>query len=204
MDLHAQLLLRDPSLSEVARQSAQSIRQEARSLLRLVMNLLDISKSEEGQLVPRSDRVELGALLFEVVAAHAAKAEATGVRLSCSETSVSTRGDQDLLRRVLENLVENAIRHAPPNSEVHLSCAPAEEGVELRVTDAGAGIAPEMREKIFERFVQVENGDRTVSRAGRGLGLTFCKLAVEAHGGRIWIQDADPGAAFCVRLPDGR
>jgi signal transduction histidine kinase len=124
--------------------------------------------------------------------------------LSCSETSVSTRGDQDLLRRILENLVENAIRHAPPNTEVQLSCATAGEGVELRVTDAGAGIAPEMREKIFERFVQVDNGDRIVSRAGRGLGLTFCKLAVEAHGGRIWVQDADPGAAFCVRLPDGR
>jgi len=204
MDLHAQLLLRDPSLSEAARQSAQSIRNEARALLRLVLNLLDISKSEEGRLTPRSDDIALGALLSEVVATQAAKAEAVRVSLSSSDTSLRARGDQDLLRRMLENLVENALRHAPPDSQVRLSCAKLEDAVELRVADAGAGIAPEMREKIFERFVQVDNGDRTVSRAGRGLGLTFCKLAAEAHGGRIWVQDGNPGAVFCVRLPDGR
>ena len=61
-----------------------------------------------------------------------------------------------------------------------------------------------MREKVFNAFVQVESqSDRTVARASRGLGLTFCKVAVEAHGGRIWVEDATPGAVFCVRLPNG-
>jgi signal transduction histidine kinase len=75
---------------------------------------------------------------------------------------------------------------------------------ELRVADAGRGIDPEMREKIFNAFMQVEsNSERTVARSSRGLGLTFCKVAVEAHGGSIWVEDATPGAVFCLRLPHG-
>ena len=61
----------------------------------------------------------------------------------------------------------------------------------------------EMQEKIFERFVQVE-GSEHITRTGRGLGLAFCKLAVEAHGGSIWVEDGSPGALFCVRLPNDR
>ena len=71
--------------------------------------------------------------------------------------------------------------------------------VELLVTDAGAGIAPELRASIFERFVQLDSGDE--ARAGRGLGLAFCKLAVEAHGGTIGVDAGDPGAVFLVRIP---
>ena len=69
------------------------------------------------------------------------------------------------------------------------------------MADAGRGIPAEMREKVFSPFVQVESGERVVAHGSRGLGLTFCKLAVEAHGGRIWIEDAAPGAVFCVRFP---
>ena len=59
----------------------------------------------------------------------------------------------------------------------------------------------EMREKVFDPFVQVESGKLPTARGGRGLGLTFCKVVAEAHGGRIWVEDAAPGAVFCVRLP---
>jgi len=82
-----------------------------------------------------------------------------------------------------------------------VSASVKEGEVEIRVQDAGSGIPPAMRESIFDRFVQVESKDRAVTRSGRGLGLAFCRLAVEAHGGRIWVEDADPGAVFCVRLP---
>jgi two-component system, sensor histidine kinase and response regulator len=70
------------------------------------------------------------------------------------------------------------------------------------VTDRGAGIPSEMREKIFDRFVQLDSSSCVASRSGRGLGLTFCKLAVEAHGGRVWVEDAAPGTTVCVRLPN--
>ena len=81
-------------------------------------------------------------------------------------------------------------RHRRPTSDV-----------ELRIADAGVGIPVEMRERVFDPFVQVESGERSRPRGSRGLGLAFCKSAVMAHGGRIWIEDAAPGAVFCVRLP---
>jgi len=67
----------------------------------------------------------------------------------------------------------------------------------LSIADQGPGVPPEERERVFERF---RSGPETASRMHRGLGLAFCKLAVEAHGGRIWIEDGAPGAVFCVKL----
>ena len=97
-------------------------------------------------------------------------------------------------------------RHSPraARSVVHLVATRHEEHVEIRVSDNGSGIPEDLRERIFERFVQVEQGDRFVSRAGRGLGLTFCKLAVEAHGGKIWLESEEgAGSVFAFALPLG-
>ena len=102
------------------------------------------------------------------------------------------------MRRVLENLTENAIRHAPEGSTVRLRARESEAAVELCVTDAGPGVPAELREAIFQPFVQAKS-EQPASRTGRGLGLTFCKLAVEAHGGRIWVEDAPPRRSL---LPD--
>jgi signal transduction histidine kinase len=108
--------------------------------------------------------------------------------------------DADLLRRVLENLIDNAIRYAPKQSQVTLSAQIHSDELELRIADQGQGVPAELRERIFDRFVQL-GGDRVAPRTGRGLGLTFCRLAVEAHGGRIYVEDGRPGAVFCIRLP---
>jgi len=201
MDLHAQLLLREPGLSPSARESVQHIRQEARSLLRLLLNLLDISKSEEGALVARLEDVDLATLSAEVTAALSVKAEASGVTFACAIDVAHVRADRDLLQRVLENLIENAIRHAPTGSRISVGARVRDDGVYIHVADAGPGVPADLREKIFDPFVQLESGDRVVTRTGRGLGLTFCRLAIEAHGGRIWVEDAAPGSTFYLRLP---
>jgi signal transduction histidine kinase len=201
MDLHAQLLLRESNLAPRVRESLQEIREEVRSLLRLVLNLLDISKSEEGQLAPRKVEVNLSELSQTVLDAMQVKAKAGAVTLASKMAVERVVADPDLLRRILENLLDNALRHAPENSTVRLSAVPRDKTIEIRVQDEGPGVSEDMREKIFERFVQIESGARIVTRTGRGLGLAFCKLAVEAHGGRIWIEDAHPGAVFCFDLP---
>lgn len=201
MDLHAQVLLSERGLSDRARSSATHIREEARALLRLLLNLLDISKSEEGQLVARGEKIQIEPLFTEVVEAFALKAQNAGVSLVRQPQVQSLEGDRDLLRRVIENLLDNAIRHAPAKSEVTLTAKAAGASVELTVADAGPGIAPELRGKIFERFVQLEAGEPGGVRTGRGLGLAFCKLAVEAHGGTIAVEAANPGTLFVVRLP---
>jgi signal transduction histidine kinase len=201
MDLHAQLLLRAPELSVSSRGSAQSIRDGARSLLRLILNLLDISKSEEGRLAPRYQQIAIDKLIGEVLEAHQLKAENAGVSLKQMVEVEELRADRDLLVRIIENLLDNAIRHAPGKSEVRVSALRRENAVEIRVADAGAGIPAEMRQRIFEPFVQLEASPGGASRSGRGLGLTFCKLAAEAHGGAIWVEEASPGTVFCVRVP---
>jgi two-component system, sensor histidine kinase and response regulator len=202
MDLLAQTLVRDRKLPADARHTAAQIRNEARHLMRLIHNLLDISKGEEGKLVPRRADVDLHALVEEVREAFGIRAEAGRVTLEQAVEVPTLVADRDLLQRVLENLTENAIRHAPQGTAVRLSAERRDREVEMRVTDRGAGIPPDMREKIFDRFVQLDSAVSAASRSGRGLGLTFCKLAVEAHGGRVWVEDAEPGTIVCVRLPD--
>jgi len=202
IDLLAQLIVRDRALPQGARDTATDIRGATRQLMRLIHNLLDISKSEEGKLAPRRAEVDLRALVEVVRETFEVQARAAEVTLETAIDVPTFAADQDLIQRVLENLTENAIRHAPKGSAVLLSAEPVGRETELHVVDRGAGVPPEMREKIFDRFVQLEGSTMPASRSGRGLGLTFCKLAVEAHGGRIWIEDAGPGTRVCVRLPD--
>jgi signal transduction histidine kinase len=201
LDLHAQLLLRQPDLPPRARDSVLHIRAEARSLLRLILNLLDISKSEEGRLTPRLEPVALEPLLIEIGDAFAMRAQAARVVLKRDLSIDSVVADADLLRRVLENLIDNGLRHAPAGSTLTLSAARTDAGTELRVADQGRGVPAEQREKIFEPFVQ-GSAEQQLTRSGRGLGLSFCRLAIQAHGGRVWVGDASPGAVFCVSLPD--
>jgi two-component system sensor histidine kinase/response regulator len=203
IDLHAQVLLRDRALPASARESATQIRSEARQLNRMIVNLLDLAKADEGQLSPRRATVNLRALVDEVLAELVVHAQSHRVTLGSALETDRIQADEDLFRRTLSNLVENAIRYAPSETAVTVTAVHVEGWVELRVADAGDGIPKEMREKVFEPFVQVESGERPTARNGRGLGLTFCKVAVEAQGGRIWVEDGAPGAVFCVRLPNG-
>jgi two-component system sensor histidine kinase/response regulator len=202
MDLHAQLILRDPQVPLRARESALRIRDEVRRMVRLIMNLLDMSKSERCALTPELCRVDLAMLTQDIAAGLARAAKLANVALTRDLQVTELSADAELLRRVLENLLDNALRHAPEGSDICVTSRAIPRGVELRVRDRGPGIPKELRDKVFEPYVQLEHGARAITRSGRGLGLAFCKLAVEAHGGRIWIEDAGPGAEFCVHLPE--
>jgi signal transduction histidine kinase len=123
--------------------------------------------------------------------------------------------DDDLIRRVFVNLIDNALKHSPRNSTVTVKIVPeprdaaphrfsfpgdetTEEGVRCAVMDMGPGIPTEFRDRVFERFAQLDG-----RRTGKGLGLAFCRLAVQAHGGHIWIEDnpRGKGSAFVFTLP---
>ncbi len=201
MDLQAQLILRDRNASERSRGAAVQIKVGIGQLLRMILNLLDISKGEEGALRPNRAPTDLTRLAEEVAADMEVQAQASEVRLHLVGAAPTIMADGGLLHRALANLVENAIRHAPEGSEVSIALKGTEDGAEIRVADAGPGVPAALREQIFERFVQLDQGEANSSRSGRGLGLAFCKLAVEAHGGRIWVEDGAPGAVLCLRLP---
>lgn len=204
MDLHAQLLLRDESLSSSAKDSATQIRAEARQLTRMILNLLDVSRADEGQLVAKTTTFDPRPLVDETVAELRASAESRSVLVETDIGVERLSADPELLRRMLSNLVENAIRHAPHGSSVRVSVERASDAALLRVADQGPGIPIDMRERVFEPFVQVEAGERVASRGSRGLGLTFCRRAAAAHGGSIVIEEraVGNGTTFCVRLPD--
>ncbi len=161
-----------------------------------------MSKADEGQLAPRRSVVHLRPIVEEIAADLDIDARARELTIRTSLEAETLYADQDLLRRTLANLVENAIRYAPAGSTVSVSSARAGSATLLRVADAGLGVPEDMRERIFSPFVQIESGERTTTHTSRGLGLTFCKVVVEAHGGRIWIEDGDPGAVFCASFPD--
>ncbi len=148
IDLQAQLLQRD-RLSERAREAGAGIREEVRSLMRLLLNLLDISKSEEGRLVPLRSELELEPLLGEVFEALQIRARDKQITLRTHVEVSAVYADRDLLRRVLENLLENGLRHAPTNSEVVVSVRSGVDSIELRVADQGTGVPEALREAIL-------------------------------------------------------
>ena len=196
IDLNAQLVSRDNQLGGRSLRAIVKIRDEARAQLRMIMTLLDITRADEGQLAPDREHVDLPALVAEVFEEMQVHADASCVALLCELAAPTLDADRDLLRRVLENLIENAIRYSPEGSEVHVIATRVNTGVEIRVRDRGPGVPAEQIDCVFDRFVQASPSGRSC----RGLGLTFCKLVVEAHGGRIWVEDAAPGAVFCLRF----
>jgi signal transduction histidine kinase len=204
IDLAAQLLARDGSLPKHARETAEGIRESTRTLLRLILNLLDISKSEEGKLTAKRARVDLDALSTRLLEALAVGAQERNVTLARTLEIGTVFADVDLLQRVLENLLDNAIRHAPAGSRVLLRATQIDRAVRICVSDEGPGIPGALREQIFDPFVQAPASDRAVTRSGRGLGLAFCKLAVEAHGGTISVEDTPKGTTICLSLPHER
>lgn len=226
IDLHAQMLLRhrpaaDPAVAsrpprkpddsgpeaspdsvERAREAAAQIRVAVRQLNRMILNLLDVSKADEGKLSPKLSQVDLRRLVNDVIAELSIVAQARDVTVTAQVEAERIVADEDLLRRTLANLIENAIRHAPSRTTVTVTVSPQIGAIEIRVADAGTGVPPEMRERIFDPFIQLERAEGEANRSGRGLGLTFCKLAAQAHGGDIRVEDARPGAAFVVRIPN--
>lgn len=201
IELYAQRVLRSTGADDRSRDAAAKIRDEARGLTRMITNLLDIGKADEGQLAPVLRPVDAGELVGEVLDELRARAAAADLELIARVEAERLYVDRDLMHRVLVNLVENAIRHAPDGSAIHVAARSVSGAVELRVSDAGPGIPEALRGRVFDRFVSAGSGS---TRTNRGLGLAFCKVAVEAHGGQIWVEDAAPGAVFCVRIADVR
>ncbi|MFH0902926.1 MAG: response regulator, partial [Pseudomonadota bacterium] len=179
----------------------------AQTVHRMVRNLLDISRSESGELVLTRSNVEIGELVQGVERSlqrrAALKNQAIQVAIA---TSLEVSADRDLLRRVVENLLDNCLRYMPRGKSVTIDAsATPDDNVLVRIGDEGPGIPTEWKERVFGKFVQVAGTNRDALRAGRGLGLAFCRLAVRAHGGRIWVEDNSPsGSIFCVEIPRGR
>jgi signal transduction histidine kinase len=169
------------------------------ALSALIDDLFELSRLEAGEITWSMQKVDLGMLVSETVDAMSPQAKAGGVAVRCRIPAdlEPARADPERLQRVLFNLIQNAIRHTPADGSVTVVAESVSDGVEIEVADTGEGIAPADQDSVFEAFFQ---GGRRAARSegGAGLGLAISRAIVEAHGGRIWLADAERGT--CVRF----
>jgi signal transduction histidine kinase len=208
---NVQFALSQEGLGADERDSMLDVLRASQSMVRMVMNLLDISRSEDGALVPHMAEFDVPKLLGEIVSEMERRIEDKEQKLSLSVApgvGVMT-ADRDLVRRILENLVDNAYKYGPRRATIGieatvLGAGPggAADTVELRVHDQGDGIPVAFRQKIFEKYARIGGRSAHEVRNSHGLGLVFCRRAVDVHGGEIWVEEnaAGKGSTFCVRL----
>jgi len=200
---NAKYLARAKNISPDERSAAVDIASASQAMLRLTLNILDISRAEEAMLVANREPVEIAALVEGVRATLAGHASEDGTTLVV-EIAGDVDGvavDRDLVRRLLENLGDNALKYAS-RGVVTLNAQREGSDLVLSVSDDGPGIPEADRERIFDKYARVQGAGHT--ERSRGLGLAFCKLACEAHGGTIKAEANTPrGMIFRARLPLG-
>jgi signal transduction histidine kinase len=171
----------------------------SRWMVQMVNVLLDASKIESGQMALRIAECDVGDVISDAIDAIRSLADEKNVL--CRSAHIRAAVDRDAVARVVQNLVTNAVKLTPPGGDVHVSLQSTGEVVRVEVTDHGPGIAAEHHPKIFEKFGQLDTNVRQ-SIPSSGLGLYFCKLAVEAHGGHIGVDsDVGQGSTFWFELP---
>ncbi len=172
-----------------------------RKMIDMVNSLLDLSRLEAGQMPVQSVLCDLVNIAKSAVQSVELLAQQKGLTIRYPDQPVKTVVDPHIIQRVITNLLTNAIHYSPEGATIAVGIGRVAGGVRVEVTDEGEGIPAEYHTKIFEKFGQVEVPRR--SRAySSGIGLSFCKLAVEAHGGRIGLESEEgKGSTFWFELP---
>lgn len=182
------------SLLTIAARSAERIQ-------RLTHSLLDINRLEAGQTIGSLTFTALAPLVKEVLEAIEPMIEAREISLSIDipDDLPEILVDVDMMRRVLINLLENAMKFTPSRGKVFLYARAQDGFIQVGVKDSGPGISEADQERIFEKFTRLNTKDGT---KGLGLGLAFCRLAINGHGGRIWVESQPgEGAEFKFTIP---
>lgn len=198
------LVPKDTEFAPLVEKTTATSRQAIRKVLTRVDSLLDVSKMQSGQINLERDAIVLSSIITSVIAELHPLAEELDVTLQNDSDSnlPLVYVDADKIERMILNLVDNALKYSPANTTVTVQTKLVNDNfIQLNVMDMGPGIPDEYKDRLFDRFVQIE-GRKTVRR-GVGLGLTFCKLVVEAHEGKIWVTDnpKGSGSVFKVTLP---
>ncbi|MBV9079502.1 MAG: hybrid sensor histidine kinase/response regulator [Elusimicrobia bacterium] len=173
-----------------------------RRLMDMLRDVLSVSRLEEKKLPLALEKVEMKPLVETCVSILEPTRLLGNVNIATrfSEPLKTVVCDPSLMTRVVTNLISNSLKFTEPGGTVTVSAATEGKEAEVAVADTGLGIPKENLEKIFDKFFQ--GGEAQTARKGQGLGLTFCRLAVEAHGGRIWAEsEPGKGSRFVLRLP---
>jgi PAS domain S-box-containing protein len=197
-------ILRMEQLSQTARHATGVMERQISQLVRLIDDLMDVSRITRGQLTLRKERVDLRAIIESAIETANPQLTTAGVTLTLDLPELPLFLDADATRisQVILNLLTNAAKFTPSGGEVRVSAKPQNERVSITVRDSGVGIAPEDQEKVFGMFVQL-NRDMRRSQTGLGIGLTLVKQMTEMHGGSVsvWSAGAGQGSEFTITLP---
>jgi len=175
-------------------------KREVERLLRMVSDLLDISKIEAGKLSLRMEEIDLAAHLQEVLLSFdlLSKKKAVEITFQIPDQSVVAKVDQDKFTQIVRNLLSNALRYTPEGGRVEVALSDLESEIRVEIADEGPGIAEEYREKIFDKFERIQ----TERQEGTGLGLPIARDLVNLHHGRIWIENKPGnGSRFYFTIP---
>jgi two-component system sensor histidine kinase/response regulator len=197
------LILRAPDAPpEKTTQRAKVALESSRAMMRLTLDLLDVSKMEEDKMTLSYDSVALLPLVQGALTENESLLlqSKISVRNEVPADLHPALADRELIGRVIGNLLSNAIKHTPEGGSIVVGARSEGPSIVFFVRDTGEGIPEAFHEMIFDKFAQAEV-KKLGLKSDRGLGLTFCKLAVEAHGGRIWVESAEGrGSTFFVSL----
>lgn len=171
-------------------------------LIEMVNSLLDVSRLEAGEMPLQIGSCDLRTLAKRAIASISFLANGRTINTHLPTEPVLVRCDPEIIRRVMVNLISNGLYHTPEETVLDITLATEAKQVRVEVSDNGPGIPREFHEKIFEKFAQVQSGQAVRRTGSTGIGLTFCKLAVHAHGGQIGV-DSEPGkgSTFWFVLP---
>ena len=176
---------------------------KSEDLLALIDDILEVARIEDAAINLSLERIAPAALLAELVFewGHRFTQEGTTSSISVADDAPVFSADKGLIKRVFSNLIQNAVTHSSHPVHLELSARRSGRGVLFTVSDNGPGIPPEYHDLIFRKFGQVDM-PRSPRTRSSGIGLTFCKLVVERHGGRIWVKSAEgEGSSFYIELP---
>jgi heavy metal sensor kinase len=175
---------------------------ETERLSRMADQLLLLARADAGALTPQHETVDFKDLLEETIDRWQHVASERKISLVAEIPSGGRlEGDADLLRRLLDNLIDNAVRHTPAAGRITVKASLADHTWHVTVVDSGPGVAPQIQDRLFERFSRGDSG-RGRETGGAGLGLALCAAIAAAHGGGIRLErSVPPGARFIVQLP---
>jgi two-component system, OmpR family, sensor kinase len=185
------------------RETLKIVEEQAARLSRVVDDLFTLARADAGSYPVRSTPMYLDEVVDEVVRAARVVAATREVSMeSAVVPSAAFTGDEELVRRMIGNLVDNAVRHAPPGSTVRVELDEAGTGFAIAVKDQGAGVPAEIRALIFERFFRGDMSRRSLAQDGAGLGLALARWIARAHGGDVVLARSSPsGSTFVISLP---
>lgn len=193
-----ELVRKNPSSDE----AFQRVKKEVGRISRLIGDLLQVTRVEGDSLSRNDEAIEIGPFLGEIVEDCGLEATGRGCRIELRSEGVGEfRGDPELLRRAVENVLRNAIRYSPPGQSVEVTASVEGNELVFTIRDYGPGVPEPELEAIFHPFHRVEEDRNRASGGGVGLGLSIAQRAVLLHHGSISASNAQPGLCVRIRLP---